>query len=398
MILFLGRVISWERITIGIDYEEIVKREARWKKVLAMEMPDRVPVLHYIGARYWLPLIGFGTRFKDYLWDPGFMLEAQILGTKWILENVKSDFCKIVFYPDFMWAEDVEPFGAEIIYPDDDSPWVARPNLLQRNDDLAQLEGVDYVHGGLHGKTITFYREMKKRAEDYEIQFLDGKVIPVTECVCMGGGGIIGPTVIAGDLRGADALALDFYDRPEWVKALLSIITDKAIGWLDAARAVNDKRAFCSYIIEGATFIGDDGTAQLSPKQFEEFALPVLKKLALHLHSQGLKVIAHNCGRVDHLLKYWIEDIGINIYYGFSYLTNKSLMRETMGGKIVLIGGIDTVKLHAGKPEDVEEDVLQTLRVLGDCPGYVVMDGHNVAPGTPVENLNAMMNAVEKFC
>ncbi len=50
------------------------------------------------------------------------MLEAQLLGAKWILENIKSDYHQIVFYPDFMWVEDVEPFGAEIVYPEDDSP------------------------------------------------------------------------------------------------------------------------------------------------------------------------------------------------------------------------------------------------------------------------------------
>ena len=68
-----------------------------------------------------------------------------------------------------------------------------------------------------------------------------------------------------------------------------------------------------------------------------------------------------------------------------------------MGGKVILIGGIDTVKLHEGKPEDIREDVRQSLEVLRDCPGYIIMDGHNVAPGTPIENLNAMTDAAEEF-
>ena len=387
-----------KRIMIHLAYQEILKRETRWNKAWNFEQPDRVPILHYIGARYWLPLVGFKNRFNDYLNDPGFMLEAQLLGTKWIMENVKSDFCKIVFYPDFMWVEDVEPFGAEIVYPNDDSPWVARPHLLQKNDDLDQLRKVDYVNDGLHGKMISFYHEMKKRAEEYEIHFSDGKVIPAVECVCMGGGGIIGPTVIAGDLRSADILAMDLYDRPDWVKELLSIVTDDAIKWLDTARKIGEgKLAFCSYLLEETTFIGDDGTAQMSPKQFEEFALHPLKKLADHFHSQGLKIIAHNCGQADHLLEYWAEDVGIDVYYGFSYLTNKNRIKEIMGGKVILIGGVDTVKLYGGKPEDVKEDVRKNLEILKDCPGYIIMDGHNVAPGTPVENLNAMTEAAEEY-
>ncbi len=53
---------------------------------------------------------------------------------------------------------------------------------------------------------ISYYQEMKKQAQDYEIHFSDGKIIPAVDCVMMGGGGIIGPTVIAGDLRSADIL------------------------------------------------------------------------------------------------------------------------------------------------------------------------------------------------
>ena len=383
-----------KRIDINFPYKELLKRETRWKKAWNYEQPDRVPVLHYIGSRYWLPLIGYENRFRDYLHDPEVMLEAQLLGAKWILENVRSDYHQIVCYPDFMWVEDVEPFGAEIVYPVDDSPWVARPHFLQKNDDLEQIRSVDYVNNGLHGKMISFYQEMKKKAEEYEIHFSDGKILPAVDCVMMGGGGIIGPTVIAGDLRSADNFAMDLYDRPNWVKDLLSIIAEKAIDWLNTTRKIGKgKVAFCSNYLERTTFVGDDGTAQLSPQQFKEFALPALKKLAENSHSQGLKVIAHNCGQANHLIDLWVNEVGIDIYYGFSYLTNKNLIKEKMGGKVILIGGIDTLKLHSGKPEDVREDVRRNLEVFKDCPGYIIMDGHNVAPGTPVENLNAVTEA-----
>ncbi len=51
-----------------------------------------------------------------------------------------------------------------------------------------------------------------------------------------------------------------------------------------------------------------------------------------------------------------------------------------MGGKVILIGGIDTVKLHGEKPADVREDVRQSLEVLKDCPGYIFMDGLMLPP------------------
>jgi hypothetical protein len=381
-------------IDIDIAYEEVRERERRWDRAMGFEFPDRIPVLHYLGARYWLPLLDMDITFRDYLNDPKTMLEAQLRAGKWIMENVDSDYHKIVCYPDFMWVEDVESFGARIEYPVDDSPWVARPHLLQEDDDLEKLRAVDYVHEGIHGKMIEYYRKMKEMAADYRVRFSDGGEIEATELVYMGSGGIIGPMVLTRDLLSVKQLSLDFFDRPDYLKELLDIIVNKAIQWIDKCQEVSGGRtAFASDYHEGYVFVGDDGTAQMSPKFVEEFALEPTRKLADHIRSRRLKVMAHNCGKADHLLQYWAEQIKVERYVGFSYLTDKQRLKETMGGIITLIGGVDTANLHDGTPDSVREDVRRNIEVFRDVPGYVLMDGHNVAPGTPPENLNAVTQA-----
>ena len=67
-----------------------------------------------------------------------------------------------------------------------------------------------------------------------------------------------------------------------------------------------------------------------------------------------------------------------------------------MGGRITIIGGIDTATLHDGTPEDVKDDVKKTIDILKGTRGFVLMDGHNVAPGTPIQNLNAVSEAVRE--
>ncbi len=385
-------------IDIRIDYAEIERRKSRWNKAMAFEFPDRVPVLHYLGARYWLPHIGMERGFREYQNDPKIMLESQLKAAKWILENVDSDYHKIVCYPDFMWAEDIESFGAGFISPEDDSPWVARPHLLQKDEDLEKLRRIDYVHSSIHGKMLNYYEKMKEIAGDYTLRFKDGMTIETTELVYMGGAGIIGPMVIAGDLLSVETLSLDLFDRPDYIKELLSIIVEKSIQWIDAARRISGGRtAFANDYHEGFIFIGDDGTAQLSPKHMKEFALKPLKKLSDYIRNKGLKVMAHNCGKADHLLKYWIEDIKIDRYIGFSYLTDKTRIRDIMGGKVTIIGGVDTSNLHEGTSKTVREDVRKALEILKNVPGFVLMDGHNVAPGTPVENLNAVTEAAREY-
>ena len=387
-----------EKIVIKLPYSELLSRKERWDKAIRFERPDRVPVLHYIGSRYWLPLIGYADRIDQYIGDPLTMLRCQLLGQKWILENVKSDFHKIVCYPDFMWVEDVDSFGAKTVFPHNDSPWVARPHLLQNDENLERLRGVDWVHNGLHGKMLRYYEEMKKLAEGFEIVFEDGKVIPAAETVYPGGAGIIGIASLAGDLCSVEKFSMDLYDRPDWVKELLRIIVDKSIDWIEAIAGINGgKAAFCSDFNEKVIHVGDDGMAQMSPAQVEEFMLEPHSRLADRVRSLGCEVQAHNCGKSDHLLKFWKDDIRVDRYIGFSYLTDKRALKQVMGGSVFLMGGIDTVKLHEGSPEEVMQDCRTNLDIFKDCRGFVMMDGHNVAPGTPLANINAMSEAARKY-
>ena len=385
-------------ININIAYEELQKRKKRWDTVMGFERPDRVPVIQYIGSRYWLPLIGYENDFSNYFNDPVTMMEAQLEGQKWILENIKSDFHNIVVYPDFMWVEDVSAFGAETTFPKNDSPWVSRPHMLEKDDDLEKLRDCDYVHSGLHGKMIDYYKKMKDAASDFTVSFSDGKEIQVADLVFPGGAGVIGIAALAGDLCGVEKFSMDMYDKPEWVKELLDIIVDKSIDWIKAVLALNNGRmAFCSDYYENIIHIGDDGTAQMSPDQFQEFMIPAFKKLVSYIHSKECAVQAHNCGKADHLVKFWKDDLSIDRYMGFSYLTDKHLLKDVMGGKVQILGGIDTAKLHEETPEAVFEDCKNNLEIFKDCAGYVMMDGHNIAPGTPVDNINAMYKCAVQY-
>jgi hypothetical protein len=76
-------------IEIEVSIEEIAAREERVTRTKRFETPDRVAVIPAINYRYLLPVIG--VRFRDYYNDPDVMLRSQILGQKWLMENVKTD-------------------------------------------------------------------------------------------------------------------------------------------------------------------------------------------------------------------------------------------------------------------------------------------------------------------
>ena len=75
------------------------------------------------------------------------------------------------------------------------------------------------------------------------------------------------------------------------------------------------------------------------------------------------------------------------------------MLKEKYGDKLVFWGGgVDTQHtLPFGTPEEVRQQVLESLEIFSQGGGYVFNPIHNVVGRTPVENLIAMYNAVKEF-
>jgi len=74
-------------------------------------------------------------------------------------------------------------------------------------------------------------------------------------------------------------------------------------------------------------------------------------------------------------------------------------LKERYGERIVFWGGgVDTQRtLPFGTPEEVRYEVRERIRALAPGGGYVFNPIHNVQPGTPVENLLAMFEALHEY-
>ncbi len=384
-------------IDINITAEELAARRKRVQAAKALQEPDRVPVMPYMTNRYWLPKLANRVTFAEYYRDPRTMLQCQLLGQKWMLENLKSDKHEIVLAPEFGYTEFASALGAEVEYPNDDIPWIKRPHFLQDNLDLDRVRAADVHHGGLHGVQIDYFKKWREMADDYVIRLKDGAEIPARDCICLHAGGMGGVSWTATDLRGFD-FSTDLYDRPEWVRELLDIIADKTIDFINYQLSICGKQtAVLDEFRVKQIFIGDDATAQMSPELYLEIGLPPLKKLADYFRAKGFRIIAHNCGKADHLVPHIASTLRPDEYLGISYLTDKRLLEKHMAGKIALIGGISTLTLRGGTPEEVKREVRQAIEILAPHKGYIVMDGHNIAPDSPVENINAMHAAAVEF-
>jgi len=375
-------------IEIKVPIEEIEARRERVAKAKAFETPDRVPVIPAIAHRLMVPKVG--VRFKEYYGDPETMLRTQILCQKWLLENVRTDAHSITgawvgAWTDFQNTFESGSLGCEVVFPDDDIPWVG-PGWVKTDADLKRLEAIDYVHSGINARQIAYRKAMIDVADKYPVRFLGGPIF------YPGANPFLthtsdGPFGVTGDVMGQVEAFTAIYERPDFVKEVLRIVTGKMIEWLDFCwqEMRLEKRDF------GWT---DDLAVALSADTFREFALPFNQTLRFHFDGW---LSLHMCGKTDHLLEIFRDDLKINEFQGYGYQVNLDRVSEVMGGRVVLVGNVNPMLIQSGTPEQVREATRRVIEKLAHHRGLIIQDGSNIPPDTPLANINAMTEAAERY-
>jgi uroporphyrinogen decarboxylase len=376
-------------IEIGITAEEIEKRRQRVQKAKRFETPDRIPVIPAIAHRFLVPKTGI--RFKDYYSDPETMLRAQLLSQKWLMENIRTDAHSITgawvgAWTDFQNTFEAGSLGCEIHFFDDDIPWVGE-GWVKTDSDLRKLEKMDFIHSGINAKQLSYREAMIAVADKYPVRFLGGEIFypgmnpNLTHTSD-------GPFGIAGDLMGQVEAFEAVIERPDFLRELLHIIIDKMIEYLDHCWKVEKLPVPKDFAWT------DDLAMSLSAEQYRDVVLT--EELRLRNHFDGY-LSMHMCGKTDHLLKIFADELRINEYQGFGYQVDLDLISEVMGGRVVLVGNVDPMLIYSGTPEEIRQATRTVIEKLGPKRGLIIQDGSNISPGTPLENINAMMEAAELY-
>jgi uroporphyrinogen-III decarboxylase len=391
--------MSMHTVAIGISFKELEERRKRCEMARRFEKPDRVPVTPLVDTWYWLPRIG--KSYEEYFSSAKSMLECQLAGQKWHLENVKSDHYQIRIHPVYCYVSEAATFGCEVEFRKDNIPWV-KSHWIENDDDLAKLEKMDPIHGGLHGRELALREEMLSIAGNYKIRFTDGVEMGIEDKIGISYGnfsyasgisgiGVAGRTIgvmlMANDLRGAEGMMTDLILRPDYAARLLSIITDKIIQWVAYTKELLGEPR------EGV-FVGDDGAANLSPELYRTFLLPLQKRMKAHF---GGYTTFHADAKADHILPIVAEELGIDDFSGFGFADDRELVARLFGGKVVLSGNINPMNLESGTRETIMEECRNALEHFAPLGGFFLKDGDNIPPATPLENINLLHEAAVRY-
>jgi MtaA/CmuA family methyltransferase len=190
-------------------------------------------------------------------------------------------------------------------------------------------------------------------------------------------GWIEGPCALAADLRGLNALMMDFYDDPAFVNDLMAFVTDVAIAFARAQRAAG----------VDLMGVGDAASSLVGAAVFTKQILPHHVRLVEALHAMGLKARSHICGNTTRIcaaragIGYDIIDVDSQVPL--------AVARQKMGPAAVILGNIPTVDVMEWGTPDLEKATAAECYRLCGAP-HIISAGCEVPRGTPIANMEAL--------
>ena len=338
-----------------------------WERFLTaarLGQPDQIPVALIVDSP-WLP--GFaGVNTLDYFLDP----EA------WLQINLKllQQFPDVAWIPGF-WVEygmAAEPsaFGCRMHFYSDRPPSIepVYPNLSF----WAEAAPANPEQDGLMPLVLRQYQRMDERlaAQGLAIRMVSAR----------------GPLTSASWLVGIGSLMEGMLNQPERVNRLLEMVTTTIIRWLEAQLA-------CIRRPEGILLL-DDLVGMVSRRTYQELVAPHLQRIFGHF--SGMVRIYHNDTPCKHLLEP-LAEAGFDVF-NFSHQMEISQVKSKLGHRSALLGNVAPLDLGVrGSPDQVYAAAIACLAQAAPGGGMILSFGGGVSPGTPAENIRALIQATKDW-
>mgnify|MGYP001355382427 CR=1 FL=1 len=179
------------------------------------------------------------------------------------------------------------------------------------------------------------------------------------------------------------------FDEPATLHALLRVVTDAVIAYLDAQRLAGAQ----------ALQVFDTWGGVLSPRLYREFSLPYLLEIAKRLprgegdaHAPLILFGKGNGAYLEELAASGAEGLGVD------WTVSLGEARRRTGGRVALQGNLDPATLYA-RPETIATEAARALDDYaaangGSRDGHVFNLGHGMSPDMSPEHVAALVAAV----
>jgi uroporphyrinogen-III decarboxylase len=171
---------------------------------------------------------------------------------------------------------------------------------------------------------------------------------------------------------------------PEVVSSVLEMVTTTLIRWLHAQLDTLREP-------EGILLL-DDLVGMVSRRHYQTLIHPHLKRIFDEF--EGLIRIYHNDTPCPHLMEPLAQaDFDV---FNFSHEMDIAEVKARMGHRVALMGNVPPLDVGVrGTPADVLQSARACLERGAPGGGMILSFGGGVSPGTPAENIDALIEAAE---
>lgn len=132
-----------------------------------------------------------------------------------------------------------------------------------------------------------------------------------------------------------------------------------------------------------------------SPALFEEYVVPHLRDLASLAHRHGRKFGYVMTTGVEQLGPR-LADAGVDLLYFVDPLQDRFPLkkaRELLGGRMTLVGGINTLSLASGDRDRIRREVHRAIEILAPTHRFILHPVDALFPDTPWSGVEMMIEA-----
>ncbi len=259
------------------------------------------------------------------------------------------------------------PMGVSVEFAAGEGPVIHNP--VRTMDDVAALSpvdpGVDFSH------VFETIRILRRELGQVPLIGFSGAPFTLASYLIEGGG--------SRDLRVTKQF---MYTQPETWEALLSrlagILAEYLTAQIDAG--VQAVQVFDSWV------------GVLSPSDYLRYVLPHSSRVLKAVEATGVPVI--HFGTQTASLLPWMKRAGGTVV-GVDWRMPLDEARAVLGDGVALQGNLDPAALFAPLPE-LRRQVAEVLRAGGGV-GHIFNLGHGLLPGTPVDNVEAVVDMVHEY-
>jgi len=191
-------------------------------------------------------------------------------------------------------------------------------------------------------------------------------------------------------LRGYEKLLFDMADKDQRLWRLIDMVETFSMGIVQ--RYVDLGVAMMRYPEDLGMQLGP----MLSPEHFRTYIKPIYEHLMAPAHKAGCLVHIHSDGNVRDL----VDDLVVS---GVDALNLQDLVNDidwiasNLKGRVCIDLDIDRQQItRFGSPKQIDDLIRQEVEKLGSPEGGLMMI-YGLYPGVPLENVKALMDAMERY-